>query len=155
MAFAREGAKVAVQTADRDGLETVALIREGGGEAVFFPADVSKEEQVQSALAQASEALGGIDVLHCNAGMAVRNKVPNRMQKAGNRCIEVNLRGVFLCAKYAIPYMLDKGGSIVHTFLRDRNRGCAESSGVQRFQRRDRGADPEHGRSTMPNIAFA
>ena len=61
VAFAREGAKVAV--VDRSpgvGRETVALIRERGGDAVFLHADVTKEEQVGTALAQASETLGGI-----------------------------------------------------------------------------------------------
>ena len=116
VAFAREGAKVAVLDRSPEiGRETVSLIRERGGEAVFLQADVTEEEQVQAALAQAAETLGGIDVLHCNAGVAVRNRVSEQDAEGWDRCIAVNLRGVFLSSKYALPYMLDKGGSIVHT----------------------------------------
>ena len=106
VAFAREGAKVAVVDRSPEiGRETVALIREGGGEAVFLQADVTEEEQVQTALAHAAETLGGIDVLHCNAGVAVRNRVSEQDAEGWDRCIAVNLRGVFLSSKYAIPYM--------------------------------------------------
>jgi NAD(P)-dependent dehydrogenase (short-subunit alcohol dehydrogenase family) len=116
IAFAREGARVAV--VDRSlgmGRETAALIRERGGEAVFLQADVGVEEQIRTAIAQAAETWGGIDVLHCNAGVAVRNKVSEQDAEGWDRCIAANLRGVFLSSKYAIPYMLEKGGSIVHT----------------------------------------
>jgi len=116
VALAREGAKVAVVDRSPEiGRETVSLIRERGGEAVFLQADVTEEEQVQTAMAQAAEILGGIDVLHCNAGVAVRNRVSEQDADGWDRCMAVNLRGVFLSSKYAIPYMLDKGGSIVHT----------------------------------------
>ena len=116
VAFAREGARVAVvDRAPEMGHDTVALIREGGGEAVSLEADVAVEEQVRGAIAQAAETFGGIDVLHCNAGVAVRNKVSEQDAEGWDRCIAVNLRGVFLSSKYAIPYMLEKGGSIVHT----------------------------------------
>jgi len=106
VAFAREGAKVGVVDRSPEiGRETVSLIRERGGEAVFLQADVTEEEQVQAALAQAAETLGGIDVLHCNAGVAVRNRVSEQDAEGWDRCIAVNLRGVFLSSKYAIPYM--------------------------------------------------
>ena len=80
-------------------------------------------------MAQAAEILGGIDVLHCNAGVAVRNRVSEQDAEGWDRCIAVNLRGVFLSSKYSIPYMLDKGGSIVHTssatgIVGVRNRGA-------------------------------
>jgi len=94
--------------------------------------------------------LGGIDVLHWQRG----NGRPQQGLRTGCRRLgslhRGHLRGVFLCAKYAIPYMLDKGGSIVHTSSVTGIVGCAESSGVQRFQRRDRGADPEHGARLCP-----
>ena len=116
VAFAREGAKVAVVDRSPEiGRETVALIGERGGEAVFLQADVTEEEQVQTAMAQAAEILGGIDVLHCNAGVAVRKRVSEQDVEGWDRCMAVNVRGVFLSSKYALPYMLDKGGSIVHT----------------------------------------
>ncbi len=116
VAFAHEGAKVAVMDRSPEiGRETVSLIRERGGEAVFLQADVTEEEQVQTAMAQAAEILGGIDALHCNAGVAVRKRVSEQDVEGWDRCMAVNVRGVFLSSKYALPYMLDKGGSIVHT----------------------------------------
>src|SRR4051812_21343583 len=101
-AFAREGAKVAVLDYDEKiGRETVALIREAGGEALFVQGDVTEEDQVKSALAGVAEAFGRIDILHCNAGVAVRNRVADQDAEGWDRCIAVNLRGVFLGSKYA------------------------------------------------------
>src|SRR5579862_3140565 len=115
VAFAREGARVAVvDVAPGMGRETEALIRAGGGEAVFLEADVAAEEQIRAAIAQAVETFGGIDVLLCNAGVAVRNKVSEQDTEGWDRCVAANLRGVYLSSKYAIPYMLERGGSIVH-----------------------------------------
>src|SRR5256885_1325539 len=103
VAFAREGARVAV--IDRSEMGTVAFIQERRGKGVCLQGDVTGEEQVREAITRAAETWGGIDVLHCNAGVAVRNRVSEQDTEAWDRCIAVNLRGVFLCSKFAIPYM--------------------------------------------------
>jgi NAD(P)-dependent dehydrogenase (short-subunit alcohol dehydrogenase family) len=114
--LAREGARVMVTDIDAaSGEETAAIVCEAGGEAVFFRADVASSGDVQALMHAAAGNLGRIDILHNNAGVAVRNPVAEQDEEGWDRCLSVNLKGVFLCSKYAIPHMRDRGGSIIHT----------------------------------------
>ena len=114
--LAAEGAQVAVVDINQEtGRETEALIREGGGRAIFIPADVSRTEDVRTMVARAVEEFGTIDILHNNAGVAARSPVAEQDEEGWDRCVQVNLRGVFLCSKYAIPHMVQRGGSIINT----------------------------------------
>ena len=116
IALAREGARVAVvDIQDAAGQQTVESIRQKGGEAVFIHADVSQAEEVKAMAAQVVEQLHSIDILHNNAGVAVRMPVADQDEEGWDRCIRVNLKSVFLCCKFAIPYMQAKGGSIINT----------------------------------------
>jgi NAD(P)-dependent dehydrogenase (short-subunit alcohol dehydrogenase family) len=115
-ALAREGARVAIfdrdeQAGDRTQKELMAV----GCEAIFHGMDVSREEDVQTAVAETFARFGNIDILHNNAGIAVRHPVTEQDVTGWDACVAVNLKGVFLCAKHVIPYMLKKGGSIVNT----------------------------------------
>ncbi len=114
--FAREGARVAVvDCAEAAGRETVRLIEEAGGRALFAAADVSKEDQVEAALSTASEALGGLDILVNDAAIVVMAGAPDTTLEDWERVLAVNLGGVFLCCKHAIPRMRrQEGGSIVN-----------------------------------------
>ncbi len=58
---------------------------------------------------------GRIDILLNNAGIAVRHPVAEEDERAWEACMDVNLKGVFLCSKHAIPHMLERGGSIINT----------------------------------------
>jgi len=117
--FAREGAKVVVADwATGDGEETVRTIREAGGEAIFVKADVSKAEDVKNMVKTAVDTYGKLDVLYNNAGIGEVETVPTAEVKEENwdKVIAVNLKGVFLGMKYAIPEMLKSGGgSIINT----------------------------------------
>jgi len=116
IALAREGARVAVvDIQDAAGQQTVESIRQKGGEAVFIHADVSQAEEVKAMAAQVVEQLHSIDILHNNAGVAVRMPAADQDEEGWDRCIRVNLKSVFLCCKFAIPYMQAKGGSIINT----------------------------------------
>jgi NAD(P)-dependent dehydrogenase (short-subunit alcohol dehydrogenase family) len=103
--FAAEGAKVV--GIDLEGEEAV-------GE-MTIAADVSDEEQVRSAFAEASEHFGRIDVLMNNAGINPTDdtSVLETDLEAWQRVQDVNLRGVFLCCKHGIPHLLEAGGGSV------------------------------------------
>jgi NAD(P)-dependent dehydrogenase (short-subunit alcohol dehydrogenase family) len=122
--FAWEGAKVIVATdANVQGAEeTVRLIRETGGEAIFIRCDVSKERDVEAMVSQAVETFGSLDYAFNNAGIGpdgVRVPVVPVAEcpvDLWDRTMDVNLKGVFLCMKHEIRQMLtQKYGAIVNT----------------------------------------
>jgi meso-butanediol dehydrogenase / (S,S)-butanediol dehydrogenase / diacetyl reductase len=112
--FAREGAKLVV--ADINEAGAIAAARELGDGAVGVGVDVSKAAEVQAMVATAIAAFGRIDVLVNNAGFGFRGTVETIEEVDWDRLISVNLKGIFLCAKYVIPVMARQGGgSIVNT----------------------------------------
>ena len=113
--FASEGAKVVV--ADRNvpaAQETVSLIGEQGGDAIFVQTDVSKAEQVEDMVKQAVAAFGKLDVLVNNAGILIRTtRMHEFSEMEWDLTLATDIKGVFLCCKYAIPHLMERGGSIV------------------------------------------
>src|SRR6202008_4111202 len=77
--------------------------------------DVAEEESVQAMYAAAAKELGGIDVLYNNAGIspADDDSILDTSLEAWERVQAVNTRGVYLCCKHGIPYLLDRGGGSV------------------------------------------
>ena len=117
LAFAREGAKVVVaDVSPEGGLETVEMIKAGGGEATFVAADVSDELQVVAMIDASLDAFGRIDCAFNNAGIGGGRRPVHEWELADFRkVIDVNLEGVFLCMKHEIPVMLrQRGGTIVN-----------------------------------------
>jgi NAD(P)-dependent dehydrogenase (short-subunit alcohol dehydrogenase family) len=115
-AMAREGASVAILDSNEEaGRQTASELTAQKRDAAFFSVDVSSEEQVRAAISQIINRFGRIDILHNNAGIAVRHPVAEQDEQGWQTCMDVNLKGVFLCAKHAIPHMLERGGSIVNT----------------------------------------
>lgn len=114
--LAREGAKVVVVDWDEaGGQQTAAEIRQAGGDALFVRCDVSNEAQVQAMVQAALDRYGKIDILVNNAGIGVYKTVTDASSEDWDRCLGVNLKGVFLCAKYSIPHMQAQGkGAIVN-----------------------------------------
>ncbi len=115
--LASEGARVVVADIDeKDGKETVGLIEEAGGEALFAKTDVSKPEDVEAAVEAAVDTYGGLDVLHNNVGVALGASVVDTTEELWGRVLSVNLGGVYRGCKYAIPHMIrGGGGSIVNS----------------------------------------
>ena len=115
--FALEGASVVVADVQVDaGKETVEHVVDAGGDAVFVETDVGDPEDVQAVVEATVEEYGGLDVLVNNAGIEGETD-PSAEQSLENwqRVVDVNLKGVFLGTKYAVPAMLeDGGGSIVN-----------------------------------------
>jgi NAD(P)-dependent dehydrogenase (short-subunit alcohol dehydrogenase family) len=115
--FAEHGASVVI--ADRDasgGEETVAQIRDTGGQAEFIETDVAIADDADAMVTKAVTCFGKLDVLFNNAGIAIRKPVADLSEDEWDRCIDTNLKGVFLGSKSAIPEMIrGGGGSIINT----------------------------------------
>jgi NAD(P)-dependent dehydrogenase (short-subunit alcohol dehydrogenase family) len=114
--FSQEGAKVVVVDWDEEaGKKTAEEIRQSGGDALFVNCDVSNEEQVKAMVQATLDKYGRIDVLVNNAGIGVYLPVLEATSEDWDHCLAVNLKGVFLCSKYAIPHMQTVGkGAIVN-----------------------------------------
>jgi NAD(P)-dependent dehydrogenase (short-subunit alcohol dehydrogenase family) len=118
LAFAAAGANVTVSDVlAPDGERTVREITDSGGSAFFVSADVSSADQAQHLIASTVDYFGGIDILANNAGIGGGQLRLHEIEPADfDRVIDVNLRGTFLCSKFAIPHFLAKGdGRIVNT----------------------------------------
>lgn len=116
LTLAREGARVAIVDINEEtARETEALVREGKGQAIFIRADVADTGDVRGAVARVIAEYGAVDILHNNAGVAVRNPIAEQDEEGWDWCLRVNLRSVFLMSKYTIPHMLARGGSIINT----------------------------------------
>ena len=111
--FTEEGAKVCVADLDMAlAEETVSLC---AGDAFAFAVDVADEEAVRAMCSATAERFGGIDVLYNNAGISPGDdaSVLDTSVEAWQRVQDVNAKGVFLCCKHGIPYLLERGGGSV------------------------------------------
>jgi glucose 1-dehydrogenase len=111
--FAAEGGKVVI--ADRNeqgGNETVNLIQQQKGQAIFSQCDVGKEEDIRAAVQLALDTWGRIDVVVNNAAMMTFKRIVDVTTEEWDMVMQVNLRSVFLFCKYAIPHM--NNGAIVN-----------------------------------------
>lgn len=118
LVFAREGAKVVVaDIVVPGGEETVQLIKQAGGEALFVKADVAQAAEVEALVRKAVDTYGRLDCAHNNAGIeGATGRTADYTEEEWDRVIAINLKGVWLCMKYEIPQMLKQGGgAIVNT----------------------------------------
>jgi len=112
--FAQEGARVVVvDWKPQGGQKTVAKIRAQGGEAIFVEADVSRDEDARRMIQTAVRAYGGLHVLFNNAAIQVFGTLPDTSEADWQRVMDVNLKGVYLGCKYAIPQMIAQGGGSI------------------------------------------
>jgi NAD(P)-dependent dehydrogenase (short-subunit alcohol dehydrogenase family) len=113
--FAKEGAKVMVADyAPESGEETVSMMKKAGGDASFVKADVSKIADVENMVKATVDTYGKLDILINNAGV-MQSMVPTHEtpDDEWERVININLKGVFLGIKYAVPVMLKGGGGVI------------------------------------------
>lgn len=112
--FAKEGSKVVVaEYVPEAGKETVRLIGESGCEAILVETDVSKASSVEKMIKETTATYGRLDVLYNNAGVCLVKPLTDITEEEWNRMIDINLKGTFLCSKYAIPEMLKVGGGSI------------------------------------------
>ena len=114
--FAAEGAKVVVaEFGEAAGRETVDMIAADGGQASFVKADVSDEASAKAMVDHAVATYGRVDVLYNNAGVMPEadHSVTDTSVATWDQVMAVNVRGVFLGCKYAIPAMETAGGGSI------------------------------------------
>jgi NAD(P)-dependent dehydrogenase (short-subunit alcohol dehydrogenase family) len=114
--FAGEGAKVVVaEFGEAAGTETVRRVRDAGGEATFVRTDVSSEADARAMVDHAIDTYGRLDVLYNNAGIMPEadHSVVDTDVATWDQVMAVNVRGVFLGCKYAIPRMIENGGGSI------------------------------------------
>jgi 3-oxoacyl-[acyl-carrier protein] reductase len=113
--FANEGARVLAADINLEGAERVVGDIEGsGGVAEAIAVNVAEEDQVIAMVERATASFGGIDVLVNNAGYSHRQRLLWKIPvEEFDDVFAVNVRGVFLGCKYAIPVMIDGGGGVI------------------------------------------
>ena len=114
--FAKEGAKVVVaEYGEAAGAETVEQIRAAGGDATFVRADVSKDADARAMVDHAVATYGRLDCLYNNAGIMPEadHSVIDTDVDVWDQVMAVNVRGVYLGCKYAIPAMQAAGGGSI------------------------------------------
>jgi NAD(P)-dependent dehydrogenase (short-subunit alcohol dehydrogenase family) len=113
--FAKEGAKVTGADIDSaGGEETVSVIRESGGEAIFIITDVKDSNQVKELINTTTSTFGGLHILFNNAGIANSEvRSVDLSEEEWDRVIDINLKGVFLGIKYAVPELIKSGGGAI------------------------------------------
>ncbi len=112
--FANEGAKVAVaDLVIMKGEETIQRITESNGEAIFVKADVSKSYDAKKMINTVLENYGKIDIVFNNAGISPVGTVVDTSEELWDKVMNINLKGIFLVSKYAIPVMAKGGGGVI------------------------------------------
>lgn len=116
--MAQEGALVAIaDLREAAAQETAALVTAAGGQAYAFSVDVAEEGSVAALMTAVDDKLHGLDILVNNAGLVHPgdNGLEDTPLAAWNKTLAVNLTGVFLCAKQALPLLLQSGrGAMVN-----------------------------------------
>jgi NAD(P)-dependent dehydrogenase (short-subunit alcohol dehydrogenase family) len=117
--FAQEGAKVVVSDVNATTGEAVATsIRDGGGEAQFVSCDVSDRDNVIALIDAVDRLWGRLDVLHNNAGVHETNFTDRAQsheldEEVWDRVVGINLKGTWMCSKYAAPLLARSGGGAI------------------------------------------
>jgi NAD(P)-dependent dehydrogenase (short-subunit alcohol dehydrogenase family) len=139
LAFAREGASVAVADVAAEGnQETARLIERAGGQALAVTCDVTSTDDIRAALDATVERFGGLDIAFNNAGIEQPIKPAHEIaDDEWDRLVAVNLRGAFVAMKHEIELMLPRGGgAIVNT---------SSGAGVKGFAGQAAYAATKHG----------
>ncbi len=113
--FAREGASVVIADKNGDaGEELVQHIRDAGGNATFTRTDVAQSKDVQAMIQTAVTLCGRLDILCNNAAVLPKpNVLADQPEETWGPVVDINLRGVFLGMKYAIPHMIKQGCGVI------------------------------------------
>jgi NAD(P)-dependent dehydrogenase (short-subunit alcohol dehydrogenase family) len=112
--FAQEGAKVVFgDILDEEGKRVEEEIHAQGGDAIYVHLDVTRAQDWQRAVQTAQSQYGKLDILVNNAGIAIRGTIEETSEEDWDRLMAINLKGVFLGTKYALPAMRRAGGGSI------------------------------------------
>ena len=112
--FAKEGAKVIIaDKATETGAETLDIIKDDGGEAMFIKVDISRSPDVRKMIKTTVDIHRRLDIIVNSACDQINKPLVRLTERDFNSCIDTNLLGVFLCMKYTIPEMIKGGGGSI------------------------------------------
>lgn len=113
---ASEGANVVIADINKAGAEeTAMIIQENKGDCLVIPIDLKDHKQIRDLCSKTVDAYGSIDLLCYSAGIQTYGTVVSANEKMWDDTMDVNLKGMYLTAKYCIPEMIKReGGSIVN-----------------------------------------
>lgn len=115
IAFAREGAEVVVSgRREKEGRETVALIKQAGGEATFVRTDVTSEAEVAALVNKTLSTYGRLDAAFNNAGVeGLPGTIHEQTVENYHHIMNANVLGVVLSLKHEVAAMLKNGGGVI------------------------------------------
>jgi NAD(P)-dependent dehydrogenase (short-subunit alcohol dehydrogenase family) len=115
IAFAREGAKVAIASRrEEEGEETVRLVKEAGSDGFFIKTDVAKAADVSAMVEKTVQQYGSLNYAFNNAGIEeAPTSLVEQTEETFDRIVNINIKGVWLSMKYQIPQMLKNGGGVI------------------------------------------
>ncbi|MGD1703960.1 SDR family oxidoreductase [Dapis sp. BLCC M229] len=115
VAFAKKGAKVVIgDRMEKEGQETVVMIKEIGSEAIFIKTDITQATEVENLVNQTINTYNRLDYAFNNAGTeGILGPSIEQTEENWNQVINTNLKGVWLSMKYQIPEMLKNGGGAI------------------------------------------
>jgi len=117
LVFAQEGAKVVIVGRRRiEGEESLSMLKDAGGEAIYVQADVTRQEDIDSMIAQTLSRFGKVDVLFNNAGVNPvegRTPVADCPEWAWDFIMDVNVKGIYKCSRKVVPLMIQNGGGVI------------------------------------------
>ena len=112
--FAREGAEVIIADYDVEGgKESAEEINDKYGRAMFIEVDVSKTDSAKNLVEKTIEKFGKLDILVNNAGITADGFLAKMDEKQWDRVIDINLKGVFNCSKFAADQMMKQGSGVI------------------------------------------
>jgi NAD(P)-dependent dehydrogenase (short-subunit alcohol dehydrogenase family) len=113
--FGERGARVMVAARrEKEGKETVEMIKKAGGEAMFFQTDVRIASQVENMVQQTVKRYGRLDIAFNNAGVgSIMARLIRTTEEMFDEVVDTNFKGVWLSMKYEIPVMLEQGGGVI------------------------------------------
>jgi NAD(P)-dependent dehydrogenase (short-subunit alcohol dehydrogenase family) len=112
--FANEGAKVCCNSLSDSAKKVVDKIKSTRGDALFVKADVAIENQAKDIVDKTIENYGKIDILFNNAGIVLGGAVDSMSTEDWDRTMAVNVRGIYLVSKFAVPYLRKTKGVIIN-----------------------------------------
>jgi len=140
--FAKEGAAVAgTSPTESKGRETVAMVEQIGGRALYWPGDVSDSKQMKTLIDETVRQWGGLDILVNSGGVRTNGSITDITEEDWDRTIDINLKGAFIVSRLAIPEMIKRGGGVIlHIAARSGMLGqsgraayCASKGGMVRL----------------------
>ncbi len=126
--FLAEGARVAIAGRSEDKGRRAVGSLSGLGEVMFVRGDVSRMEDARRMVEETVARFGRIDILFSNAGVYIEKTVEDMSEEEYDRLMDINVKGTFMVAKFAVPHMKRQGGGVIVNNASDAgligNRSC-------------------------------